>query len=104
MYGARVEPTSHGYSALPHAGEPVAANRFGTQFSLRSSRMAMLLAVPTTLNTAKAPSPSLPTSSVMFELVLAGLYSSSLSTTSILYFLPATSTPPASLILAKYAL
>ena len=56
--------------------------------------MAMLLAVPTTLNVAKAFSPSVPTSSSMFCAVLAALYSSSLSSVSILYFLPAISTPP----------
>ena len=63
--------------------------------------MAMLLAVPTTLKTAKALEPSVPTSSLMFCTVLAGWYSSSLSTTLILYFLPATSTPPASFTLSK---
>ena len=89
---------------MPHTGEPVAAKMFGTQLSPRLSRMATLLAVPTTLNTAKAFEPSGPTSSLMFWTVLAGWYSSSLSTTSILYFLPATSTPPASFILSKYAL
>jgi hypothetical protein len=43
---------------LPHAGEPVAANMSGTHKSPRKSRMAMLLAVPTTLNIPNAPLPS----------------------------------------------
>ena len=61
----------------------------------------MLLAVPTTLKMAKALSPSVPASSLMFWTVLDALYSSSLSFTSILYFLPAISTPPSALSLAK---
>ena len=58
--------------------------------------MAMLFAVPTTLKAPKAPSPSVPTISSMFCAVFCALYSSFLSSVSILYFLPAISTPPSS--------
>ena len=97
-------PIVHGYFVLPHAGEPVAANRFGTQLLAQGIADATLFEVPTTLNTANALLPSVPTSSSMLCAVFAALYSSSLSTVSILYFLPPIVTPPCSLVYLKYAL
>ena len=81
----------------------MAAKTFGTHSSSSVSRMARLLAVPTTLNTAKAPSPSGPTISSMLAAVSAALYWSSASSYSIVTVLPPKSTPPSALTLSKYA-
>jgi hypothetical protein len=64
--------------------------------------MAMLLAVPTTLNAANAPLPSWPNNSSMFCAVFDGLYSSSLSTNSNVNVRSPMSTPPSALTFSKY--
>ena len=75
------------FSTSPHCGPPVATNRFGMHSSSVVSQIAPTFGVPRTL--VNAAYDLEPMASSTFDLVLSGLYPSSLrSTTSCLPSMP----------------